>query len=229
MPIDTVFLDAGGVLVFPNWARVAERLGHHGVTVTADALSAVEWHAKHEVDTGAAGQSDLVRGWLVFGRVFARAGVTSESAIDAAIGDLQAYHAEYNLWEIVPPDVVPALRRLRAAGKKLVVVSNANGRMRAALDRVGIGPHVDLVVDSSEEGVEKPDPRIFRRALARAESRPECTLHVGDLFHTDVVGARAAGLRAVLLDMVGLYGDHDCERVASLSALADLLERDGER
>jgi putative hydrolase of the HAD superfamily len=226
MPIDTVFLDAGGVLVFPNWARVAERLRHHGVTVTPEALSAVEWHAKHEVDTGAAGQSDLVRGWLVFGRVFARAGVTDAAAIDAAIGDLHAYHAEYNLWEVVPPAVVPALRRLRAAGKKLVVVSNANGRMRAALDRVGIGPHVDLVIDSFEEGVEKPDPAIFHRALARAERRAESTVHVGDLFHTDVVGARAAGLRAVLLDMAGLYGDHDCERVASLTELAEMVERD---
>jgi putative hydrolase of the HAD superfamily len=96
--------------------------------------------------------------------------------------------------------------------------------MRAALDRVGIGPHVDLVIDSSEEGVEKPDPRIFERALARASARVESTLHVGDLFHTDVVGARAAGLRAVLLDMADLYGDHDCERVQSLTDLADRLE-----
>jgi len=103
-------------------------------------------------------------------------------------------------------------------------VSNANGRMRAALDRVGIGPHVDLVIDSYEEGVEKPDPRIFERALARSGSRAEATVHVGDLLHTDVIGARAAGLRAVLLDIGDLYGDHDCERVRSLAELADLLE-----
>jgi putative hydrolase of the HAD superfamily len=126
----------------------------------------------------------------------------------------------------VPSDVVPALQRLRASGRKLVVVSNANGRMRAALDRVGIGPHVDLVIDSSEEGVEKPNPLIFERALERAGARAETTLHVGDLFHTDVVGARAAGLRAVLLDMADLYGDHDCERVRSLAELADVLGRD---
>ena len=242
MPIDTVFLDAGGVLVFPNWHRVAEALGRHGIATTGEALAAVEWHAKHEVDTGAAGQSDLVRGWLVFGRVFARAGITGEDAIDPtiadagkstiahaidrAIGDLQQYHADYNLWERVPDDVIPALRRLRASGRKLVVVSNANGRMRAALDRVGIGPHVDLVVDSGEEGVEKPDPRIFEIALARAGAESHRTMHIGDLFHTDVVGARAAGLRPVLLDIADLYGDHDCERVRSLDALADLLQRD---
>ena len=51
MPIDTVFLDAGGVLVFPNWTRVAETLRQHGLITTREALSAVEWQAKHEVDT----------------------------------------------------------------------------------------------------------------------------------------------------------------------------------
>jgi HAD superfamily hydrolase (TIGR01509 family) len=167
----------------------------------------------------------VIRGWLVFEKVFARAGVVGPATIMAALADLQGYHMAHNLWEHVPADVIPALQRLRASGRKLVVVSNANGRMRAALDRVGIGPHVDLVIDSFEEGVEKPDPRIFERALARAGARAESTLHVGDLFHTDVVGARAAGLRAVLLDIGDLYGDHDCERVRSLAELADLLER----
>jgi HAD superfamily hydrolase (TIGR01662 family) len=225
MPIDTVFLDAGGVLVFPSWARVAETLARHGLTTTADALAAVEWHAKHEVDTRARGELDVIRGWLVFEKVFAHAGVVGPATITAALADLQGYHAEFNLWEHVPADVVPALQRLRASGRKLVVVSNANGRMRAALERVGLGAHVDLVIDSHEEGVEKPDPRIFHRALERIGSRPETTVHVGDLFHTDVVGARAAGLRAVLLDIGDLYGDHDCERVRSLAELADLLER----
>ncbi len=226
MAIDTVFLDAGGVLVFPNWARVAATLGRHGATTSAEALAAVELLAKHEVDTGARGELDVIRGWLVFERVFARAGVTAAAAVAAALVELQRYHADFNLWEHVPADVVPALARLRSAGLRLVVVSNANGRMRAALERVGLAAHVDLVIDSHEEGVEKPDPRIFKRALERIGSRPESTLHVGDLYHTDVVGARAAGLRAVLLDLGGLYHDHDCDRIASLSELADALERE---
>lgn len=226
MPIETVFLDAGGVLVFPNWDKVADALGRHGVAARGADLARVEWLAKHDVDTGAAGQSDLVRGWLVFGRVFARAGIVDASAIDAALGELQDYHARHNLWEIAPPSVVPALRRLRAQGRSLVVVSNANGRIRAALERAGVAPHVDVVIDSFDEGVEKPDRRIFEIALARAGACAETTVHVGDLFHTDVVGARGAGLRAVLLDMADLYGDHDCERVASLDALAELLERE---
>lgn len=226
MAIDTVFLDAGGVLVFPNWTRVADALERRGVRISGEALAAVELQAKHGVDTGARGELDVVRGWLVFERVFALAGVTSAAAITGALGELQEYHAGFNLWETVPSGVVPALQRLRAAGLRLVVVSNANGRIRAALERVGLTAHVDLVIDSHEEGVEKPDPRIFTRALERSGTRAENTVHVGDLYHTDVVGARGAGVRAVLLDIAGLYHDHDCERLASLDELADLIAGD---
>jgi len=71
--------------------------------------------------------------------------------------------------------------------------------------------------------VEKPDPRIFQLALERSGARPETTLHAGDFYHVDVVGARAAGLQAWLIDAAGLYADHDVTRVPSLAALADRL------
>ena len=58
-----------------------------------------------------------------------------------------------------------------------------------------------------------------------AARRRETTIHVGDLYNVDVVGARAAGLRGVLLDEAGLYPDADCPRVQSLTELADAIER----
>ena len=111
--------------------------------------------------------------------------------------------------------------RSRAHGLKLVVVSNANGTLRAHMDRIDLSSHVDIVIDSHDEGVEKPDPRLFRIALDRAAARPESTIHVGDLYQVDVVGARAAGLRAVLLDETNLRPDADCDRVASLDELVE--------
>jgi putative hydrolase of the HAD superfamily len=81
------------------------------------------------------------------------------------------------------------------------------------------------VLDSNDEGVEKPDPRFFEIALARSGARRETTIHVGDLYHVDVVGARAAGLRGVLLDEAGLYPDADCPRIQSLGELADRIEQ----
>jgi len=223
--IETVFLDAGGVLVNPNWARVAEALRAHGVPVTAESLEAAEPHAKRQLDTGTAVQatSDRTRGWLYFNLVLERAGIALSEKTEAALRELAEYHAQFNLWESVPTGVPESLDRLRASGRRLVVVSNANGTLRAHFGRLGLAERFDVLIDSFDEGVEKPDPRIFQLALERAGARAETTLHAGDFYHVDVVGARAAGLQAWLVDAAGLYADHDCTRVASLPALVDRL------
>ncbi|MBI3767638.1 MAG: HAD-IA family hydrolase [Deltaproteobacteria bacterium] len=224
--LDTLLLDAGGVLVHPSFTRLGAALARHGVRVDAAALARAEPHVKRELDVTPRMQAtnDASRASFYFDRMLARAGVALSAATAAAIAEVQAYHARENLWEDVPAEVVPALARRRAAGLRLVVVSNANGRLRAAFRRIGLAAHVDDIIDSFEVGCEKPDPAIFRLALARAATRPERALHVGDLYHVDVVGARRAGVRGVLLDAAGLYGDHDCPRVATLTALADLIE-----
>jgi len=229
MPIDTLFLDAGGVLVYPNWARVAETLSRHGVVVGAKALGAVDPRVRRELDTAhVQTTTDHSRGQVYFDRILELAGVTLSAATDAALADLGAYHSEHNLWEHVPEEVVPALRSLRDSSLRLAVVSNSNGTVRAKLGRLGLAPFFDVIVDSTEEAVEKPDPRIFAIALERMGARAASTVHVGDLYHVDVVGARAAGLRAVLFDSAGLYPDADCPRVASLAALAEWLAADAE-
>ncbi len=223
--IETVFLDAGGVLVNPNWERVAATLARHGVGVPAGALAASEPHAKKQLDTGTAVQatSDGARGWLYFNLVLQHAGIALSDRTEAALRELADYHAQFNLWESVPEEVPAALDRLRAAGRRLVVVSNANGTLRAHFGRLGLAARFDVLVDSFDEGVEKPDPRIFQLALQRAGARAETTLHAGDFYHVDVVGARAAGLQAWLVDVAGLYADHDVTRVPSLAALVDRL------
>jgi HAD superfamily hydrolase (TIGR01549 family) len=225
MRVDTVFLDAGGVLVNPNWERVAGAMARHGVDVSAAALAAAEPHAKRQLDTGQAIQatSDQARGWLYFNLVLGRAGVPLSEGTEAALRELGEYHARYNLWESVPEDVPDALDRLRESGRRLVVVSNANGTLRAHFARLGLAGRLDVLIDSCDEGVEKPDPRIFQLALERSGARPDTTLHAGDFYHVDVVGARAAGLEAWLIDAAGLYADHDVTRVPSLAALVDRL------
>ena len=225
MPIETVFLDAGGVLVFPNWERVSDALARHGVRADARALAAAEPHAKRQLDVPQTvrATNDRQRGWLYFNLILGQAGIAVSERTDAALAELHAYHQQWNLWEHVPDDVPPALDALRALGLTLVVVSNANGKLRALFERIGLASRVDLLFDSHEEGVEKPDPRLFQIALARADARADTTMHVGDLYHIDVVGARTAGLRAVLLDPGGLYLDADCPRVASLGELATLI------
>jgi putative hydrolase of the HAD superfamily len=124
------------------------------------------------------------------------------------------------------PDGLPGtLERLRAAGLKLAVVSNANGKVQHLLDRLHLAPYFDVVLDSQVEGVEKPDRRIFEIALERTGARAAETVHVGDLYHVDVEGARGAGLAAVLLDAADLYAGFDCPRIRTIRELPDLLRR----
>ena len=225
MLIQTVFLDAGGVLVNPNWSRVSDTLSRHGVTAAAAALAAAEPHAKKRLDTGdsVSATNDEQRGWTYFNLVLTEAGVTLSNATASALAELRAYHQEFNLWESVPDEVHPALAALRTRGFKLVVVSNANGRLRYLFDRLGLSGSLDALFDSYDEGVEKPDPRFFRRALERTGCEAQSTIHVGDFYHIDVAGARAAGITPALLDVAGLYPDCDCLRVGSLNELVDVL------
>jgi putative hydrolase of the HAD superfamily len=225
VPIHTVFLDAGGVLVNPNWSRVSETLARHGVAVPVSALAAAEPRAKKRLDTGHTIQAtnDQQRGWTYFNLVLTEAGIPLSDATAAALAELHTYHQTFNLWESVPDEVLPSLAALRAAGFRLAVVSNANGTLHRAFDRLGLTSAFDVVFDSHNEGVEKPDPRFFRIALERSGSDATTTVHVGDLYHVDVIGARAAGITPVLLDVGGLYPDCDCLRVPSLTGLVAAL------
>jgi HAD superfamily hydrolase (TIGR01509 family) len=223
--IQTVFLDAGGVLVNPNWSRVSETLARHGVHVGAEALASAEPHAKRRIDTNETirATNDQQRGWTYFNLVLTQAGVALSDATVAALAELHAYHQQFNLWESVPDEVRPALAALRARGFQLVVVSNANGALHRAFDRLGLTGDVDVIFDSHLEGVEKPDPRFFQIALDRSGAHAETTMHVGDLFHVDVAGARAAGITPALLDVADLYPECDCLRVRSLTELVEAL------
>jgi putative hydrolase of the HAD superfamily len=103
----------------------------------------------------------------------------------------------------------------------MAVASNANGALERMFDRVGLTRYFHAICDSCVEGAEKPDPRFFQIVLERAGGRPDTAIHVGDLYHVDVTGARAAGLRAILFDAHDLYEGYDVERIRTLDELVD--------
>lgn len=95
------------------------------------------------------------------------------------------------------PGVVEALRRLRAGGVRIVVVSNGTGRQqRAKVARACLSGLLDDIVLSAEVGVAKPDPRIFAVACEGTEDG-ELVRMIGDNPRADVLGARDAGLPAI--------------------------------
>ncbi|HEY3193325.1 MAG TPA: HAD-IA family hydrolase [Solirubrobacterales bacterium] len=105
------------------------------------------------------------------------------------------------------PDAVPALQGLRDRGLSLVAVSNWDCSLARVLERCGLEEVLDGTVTSAEAGARKPDPAIFAVALELAGCAPDQALHVGDTPEEDVAGARAAGIRPLLIDRDGGAGD----------------------
>jgi putative hydrolase of the HAD superfamily len=96
-------------------------------------------------------------------------------------------------------DVLPTLPALRDGGARLVVASNWDCSLPDWLGSAGLLELFDGIVTSATAGVAKPDPRLFRRALEVAGVDAGDAVHVGDSIANDVEGARAAGVRAVLV------------------------------
>lgn len=142
----------------------------------------------------------------------------------AAVEALRALDRAHVLWTVVPPDALTTLEALRARGLRLAVVSNSDGSIEAKLHHEGLGHLFEHVLDSHVEGVAKPHPELFRRAVERLGVDPARTLYVGDLYSIDVVAAGLAGLQGVLLDRTGEYETpRPCPRVRSLAGLLELV------
>lgn len=216
-----VLFDAGNTLVFLDYARMAAGVGAAlALPLTAESLAA---HASEASDVmeRAAG-SDQERAAAYLEALFRLAGVPP-----ARMGEvrqcLTRLHREQHLWSSVREHTHEALSRLRDAGLRLGIVSNSDGRVEQALAEAGLREYFDVVIDSSLTGIEKPDPAIFRAALNALGVEPDEALYVGDLYEVDVVGARAAGIEAVLLSGRSASPDRPCRTAASIVELVDAL------
>ena len=217
----TLLFDAGGTLVMPNFRRIADEFAKDGASVDVETLVRAELELRRVYDRPDFTWSGGDDAWLAYCTHLARtAGLVRMPT--AAFERLREYQETLCVWEEVMEGVVPVLEQLRETFR-LGVVSNASGTVRTAFERIGLARFFETIVDSGEEGVEKPDPRIFGIALERMGERPERAAYVGDIYRIDVIGARAAGLRAVLLDPHDNHAEKPCERVRSLGELVHLL------
>lgn len=131
------------------------------------------------------------------------------------------------------PDTADCLKRLHARYRIGVIANQALGTADR-LREFGILQEFDLVVASAEEGVEKPDPRIFQIALERAGCRPEEAFMIGDRIDNDIMPAKRLGMRTVWIQQgYGKYwqisGDAEAPDITadSLTELADILLQSG--
>lgn len=228
-----VLLDALGTILELEepWPHLARGLAERGVEVTLEqareamlaemAFYRAEHHRAHD----AAGLAALRRACAQV--VLSELGPTGAAArledVEAALLGAVRFRAY--------PDVPPALEELRAAGVRLVVVSNWDASLHGVLEDTGLAPFLDGAVSSAEEGVAKPDPELLARALALVGARAQDAWMVGDSVDTDVRGAQAAGIRPVLVARPGgeglgswAAGTPAPEGVPTLPSLAGLPE-----
>jgi len=119
-------------------------------------------------------------------------------------------------------DARPALLAARAAGARVIVVSNWDVSLIEVLERTGLAPLLDGVVTSAAVRAAKPDPAIFHYALELAGVPAERALHVGDSLAEDVAGAQAAGIEPVLLRRGATDGAPGPEGVTTIASLDEL-------
>ena len=96
-------------------------------------------------------------------------------------------------------DAIPTLDRLKSAGLRLGLISNASDddNTQALIDKGGLRVYFEYVMSSARFGRRKPDPAIFRAALAHFGVLPEAAAMVGDNYEADIAGAQAVGMQGI--------------------------------
>jgi putative hydrolase of the HAD superfamily len=129
-------------------------------------------------------------------RAYSLAGVETATA-EAAAALVREVYSDPRHWTVFP-DAGPALRELREAGWRNVILSNHVPELPVLVSALGLADLVADIVNSAQTGYEKPHPRMYAIARRRAGS-PAVAWMVGDNPHADVAGAEAAGIPAILV------------------------------
>lgn len=222
-PIRAVLFDAGHTLLEMDYQCFAGYLRSRGHERSDALVIEAERRARKRLDVERASQA--APGRTGEGRyvkyLLEQLGITDEAERRAIAEWRRGFNAPVGLCHRADGAAAAALQRARDAGCVVGVISNSNGSVRRALEAAGLGPYLDFVIDSTEVGMTKPDPRIFALGLDAARTRAAETCYVGDSYFVDVVGARGAGLDAVLFDPGRVWDVRDCAVAADLAAAVD--------
>lgn len=116
---------------------------------------------------------------------------------DQYFDDLYDYFSS-EAWEIYP-DTLPALKKLKKMGYKVIITSNFDSRIYKVCEKLKITENIDSFTISSESGFSKPDKRIFYKSLEKVGSLPENSIHVGDNYKLDYLASLEVGMKSLLI------------------------------
>ena len=226
MPLKAVLFDAGNTVMLINYGVVTEAFAAEGFDIDEAAVREAEYRARVRLDPILARRNSteapqIFQTYMQF--ICEGVGVPWGAAAERTLGRMAEYHRAHNLWDQPDPLARTVLQTLCGHGLTLGMISNSNGWVEQLMTQSGLRPYFHFVLDSRLVGVEKPDPRIFQMALDHIGISPAEALYIGDLYSIDVVGSRAAGMHAILLDPAGLWGHVDCPKARDLSEAANLV------
>ncbi len=221
--IRAVFFDIGNTLFFYNYPFLSDLLKERfEIDRHPQELEAVHYSLNEVIQQKVKEHRDhqtLVR--EVYALWLDELGVDGER-IPRIVDVVGAHPFPHMFWARIGEGVRDTLEWLRERHVKLGVISNAEGQIQRLLEHVGVHEYFGVVLDSKVVGVEKPDVRIFEKALDALGVAADEALHVGDLVEADVRGARDAGITPVLVDRENRYPDIDCLRVRNVCELTAL-------
>jgi putative hydrolase of the HAD superfamily len=153
-----------------------------------------------------------------------RRGMTSvgvpERLARAAAARVPAEYSRLDRWRLYP-DTLAAVAAVHASGRRNAILSNHCPELRAIVDGLGLGRHMECVFNSAEIDYEKPNPEAFRLALAElGDPAPKDVVMVGDSLRADIEGARACDIPGIL---VRRGGPPDGPGVAWAASLSDAV------
>jgi putative hydrolase of the HAD superfamily len=240
MPLDTfpkkrtraIFFDAAGTLITParrvgaSYAAIAAK---HGKSVTAadlferfrvcfDGAPPLAFPGAVTAEIEA-----LERHWWkrLVARVFEPWG--EFVGFNEFFDELFNYFAQPNAWRLYP-ETIETLAALKQRGMPLAVISNFDSRLVRILNGLNVGASFAQIFVSSAVGYAKPQPQIFKIALASLGIAPEQALHIGDSEANDLQGAHNAGVRALLIDRDLTADTAPQHRVNNLREILDHLD-----
>ena len=233
--VAVLFFDVGNTLMSLDYELVCEELERNGIYCDAGMLQRTDAAARpgisSEVKEIKSDPSTDERVFL-FIKILEQLPIEITKHIDlirqVAKNLVSILFNEENvmrLWSHVLPGTEKALTIFQTMGFQMHVIGNADGLLEERLAEANLREYFGIVIDSHIVQIEKPDPRIFKKALEATNSEPQEALYIGDIYEVDIVGAQSVGMQAILIDPFSDYDWIDCERIPDLLALAEEIRK----
>lgn len=235
--IRTIFFDAGFTLLHPNpsTAEICQRICrqldlHIDLDKLQDRLTEADDFFYSQTRRRRhlwASDNDINAFWIDYYTNFLRPFVKErdEARLHELAHMITREFDQHTSWQTFP-DVMPTLDALKAKNYTLGVISDWGIGLGRIMHQLHLNKYFDSLVVSALVRHAKPSPSLYELALERANSIADYTLHVGDSYIQDVLGARSVGITPILLDRRHQIqeSDVDCILIHSLSEMLDLLE-----